>query len=179
MKATQFTELTPAPGAHVFLGDSITEGGAWHEWFPEHHVVNRGIGGDTTAGVLQRLSPVTACEPETIFLLIGTNDLGLGRSVDETAAGTRAIIQQLRQDAPDARLVLQSVLPRRAKFADRIRALNLHYRTIAKTSGSDFLDLWPALAAGDELRADATLDGLHLTGTAYREWVGMLRPFLP
>jgi hypothetical protein len=39
----------------VMIGDSITDGAEWHEMFPQLNIVNRGISGDTTVGVLNRL----------------------------------------------------------------------------------------------------------------------------
>jgi len=39
----------------LFLGDSITEQGMWHEWLPEVPTLNRGIGGDTVHEVQARL----------------------------------------------------------------------------------------------------------------------------
>src|SRR5690242_16816098 len=42
----------------VMLGDSITEGVDWHELFRDQRLLNRGIGGDTSAGVLNRLDEV-------------------------------------------------------------------------------------------------------------------------
>jgi hypothetical protein len=66
-------------GAVVFLGDSITQG--WNSIariFPDIKVVNRGIGGDTTRGVLYRLNAdVLALKPAAVVLLIGINDIGL------------------------------------------------------------------------------------------------------
>ena len=66
-------------GAVVFLGDSITQG--WNSLakvFPDFKVVNRGIGGDTTRGVLYRLNAdVLALKPTAVVLLIGINDIGL------------------------------------------------------------------------------------------------------
>ena len=40
----------------VFFGDSITFGTDWQRLFPEVPVVNRGISGDTTLGLLNRQS---------------------------------------------------------------------------------------------------------------------------
>jgi hypothetical protein len=39
----------------VFLGDSLTEGYDIEEFYPEYVVLNRGISGDTTVGLEQRL----------------------------------------------------------------------------------------------------------------------------
>ena len=65
----------------LFLGDSLTEYGNWRELFPGLDIKNRGIAGDTTDGVLHRLDGITALSPDKIFLMIGINDLLMGRSV--------------------------------------------------------------------------------------------------
>src|SRR5207244_10058498 len=55
----------------VMLGDSITEGMDWRELFPDVRILNRGIAGDTSAGVLNRLDEVIARHPKMVFLMIG------------------------------------------------------------------------------------------------------------
>jgi lysophospholipase L1-like esterase len=74
-----FTHLNAVakPGSIVFLGDSITDFFRVNEFFPGVYVINRGISGDTTDGVLNRLAEsVYELSPSKIFLMIGTNDLG-------------------------------------------------------------------------------------------------------
>jgi len=65
-------------GAVVFLGDSITQG--WNSLartFPDLKVVNRGIGGDTTRGVLYRLNAdVIALKPTAVSCSSGSTTLG-------------------------------------------------------------------------------------------------------
>lgn len=75
---SQFEVLPVLPGDTVFLGDSITEGGSWHELFPSSRVRNRGIGGEVTTGVLGRVNQISRGAPSQVFLLIGTNDLAFG-----------------------------------------------------------------------------------------------------
>ncbi|RXZ68061.1 GDSL-type esterase/lipase family protein [Agromyces albus] len=180
MKVSQFEELTPPPGAVVFLGDSITAGGAWHEWFPTHSVVNRGIDGDTSAGVRKRVGVTLNNALAAVSLLIGTNDITWGRKNAEILADLRATLATIREQAPEARILLHGIMPRQAKFRDRIDDLNTDYRRIAEdTDGAVYVDLWPTLASGDSLRADFTLDGLHLNGAAYRAWADAIRPLLP
>lgn len=180
MKASQFEELAPPTGALVFIGDSITEGGAWHEWFPEHLVVNRGIDADTSAGVRKRIEVAILNSPTTISLLIGTNDIRGGHKTDEIATNVKAIIAAIEAHAPEAHIMLQSVMPRQAKYSDRIKELNARYQQIAEAkTNAEYVDLWPAFADGDSLRSDLTADGLHLNGTGYRVWTDLLRPLLP
>lgn len=72
--------VLPSPGSRaiVFLGDSLTSGCEWRELFGHQlTILNRGIGGDTSAGVLKRVSTVAALRPVATFLMIGTNDAQL------------------------------------------------------------------------------------------------------
>lgn len=189
MRATQFERLPPAPGQVVFFGDSITEGGLWHEWFPGLPLVNRGIGGNTVDDLIARMDTAIA-DPAAIFLLVGTNDLDTSGvmepmfarpqlSVDEIAERKAALVAAIRERAPQAPLFLQSVMPRQKELAEMLRTLNAHYRRIAQGADAVYIDLWPALA--DEfgrLRPEYTLDELHLTGAGYAAWVDVLRPFV-
>jgi hypothetical protein len=76
-------------GAVVFLGDSITHG--WGDDlggnFPTLKGANRGIGGDTSRGVLVRLrEDVLVLRPRAVVLLIGTNDIEQGAAPETIAA---------------------------------------------------------------------------------------------
>ena len=176
-----FAALPVAADRVVFLGDSITAGGYWDEWFPEFASINRGIDGNTVGDVLGRLDTAIH-SPRLVSLLIGTNDLsGLGRSRDpaEIAAQVRELVTRIRTAAPTAKLLINSVAPRSAFFAERIRVLNQHYRQIASEVAADYVDLWPAMANSDgAIHKALTTDGIHFTGAGYRVWAEILRPYL-
>ena len=60
----------------VFLGNSITQGLLRHtDKLLGNNIVNRGISGDHTDGVLARLEEIIHYKPKAVFLLIGVNDL--------------------------------------------------------------------------------------------------------
>jgi len=59
----------------VFLGTSLTGGFLLSELFKDTRLKNRGIGGNRTNGILNRLSEVTDGKPAKIFLKVGTNDI--------------------------------------------------------------------------------------------------------
>ncbi|HPQ96908.1 MAG TPA: GDSL-type esterase/lipase family protein, partial [Thiolinea sp.] len=61
---------------------------------------NRGIGGDDTGGVLGRLDEVVRSRPDKIFLMIGTNDLSAGKSVEQIIANYRLILRRIREASP-------------------------------------------------------------------------------
>jgi lysophospholipase L1-like esterase len=170
----------PAPaGRVVFLGDSITEGGLWDELFPDLPVLNRGISGDTTQDLRDRLDDALN-EPRLVSLLIGTNDLHgprAGRHIDQIAARCREIVDRIHERAPGAGVLLNSLMPRTTFYAERLGILNDRYRAIAAETGAVFIDLWPALAnASGELREEYTRDHLHLTASGYLAWAAVLGP---
>lgn len=66
------------------VGDSITEGVGSADWVAKvrervggqgTQVVNAGVAGDLSWNVLQRLDAVIQCDPDTVVLLVGTNDV--------------------------------------------------------------------------------------------------------
>ena len=81
-KKEHFETLPKSKKDIIFLGNSITDNCEWAELFNNPHIKNRGIGGDDTDGILERLSDITSGQPAKIFLMIGTNDLAYGKTVD-------------------------------------------------------------------------------------------------
>lgn len=177
-RRSQFEVLQPQvrPGDIVFLGDSITEGGSWHEWFPDLPVRNRGIGGDTTEGVLQRLHQI-GNRPAKLFLLIGTNDITMVVKDQDILANLEKIVTTVRSTCSETSVYVQSLLPRRTKRAPHLQRLNAEYARIAEKHGATFIDLWPAFADSDQrLKSEYTNDSLHLLGAGYAAWVPLLQP---
>ncbi|MEO0532586.1 MAG: GDSL-type esterase/lipase family protein [Cyanobacteria bacterium P01_A01_bin.123] len=162
----------------VILGDSIS---LWlpPDWLPRDRFwLNQGISGDTTAGILQRLSAIDQTHPDTIHLMAGINDLKNGASDATVLNNLQTIVRQLRQTHPQARVVVHSILPTRLSNlpSDRISALNQQIAAMSQQEGGFFLDLQPNFAdrQGD-LRYELTTDGLHLNPSGYRLWqVAML-----
>ncbi|MDP6377611.1 MAG: GDSL-type esterase/lipase family protein [Pseudomonadales bacterium] len=174
---SQYETLGVAPGETVFLGDSITDGGRWAEWFPARKVRNRGIGGDTTAGVLARLDQVSAGHPARVFLLIGTNDLALGVSEDIIVANTISILDGIKRTSPETELFVQSVLPRAAEYRGAVEALN---RTLAAETAdrATWVDLYPLFldTTDGSIKDEFSNDELHLHGAGYALWRETLIP---
>ncbi|MDR2140888.1 MAG: GDSL-type esterase/lipase family protein [Deltaproteobacteria bacterium] len=175
-------------GAIVMLGDSLTEYNRWDELAPEREIINLGWSGDTAMGVYFRLGQVTRAKPTLIFLQVGINDLGQGRSPEAVALAHEKIWAALADQIPYARLVVQSLAPIRAtKFAweaitlnnPQIQKTNRLLAEAAQKAGLDFLDLYAALVGPDgELPDPLTDDGVHLTSAAYEIWLKLLKDFL-
>jgi lysophospholipase L1-like esterase len=167
-----FEAFPLVPDDIVFLGDSLTEGGPWEELFPYVRVRNRGIGGDTSDGLLARLEQVTRATPAKVFLLIGTNDLFRGDSEDEIVSNITEILDRVKQETPDTEVYLQSVLPRAPRYRADIEALNQRLAEVALEHGSAWVDLYPAFLDPDTggIRGELSNDELHLLGPGYALW---------
>jgi lysophospholipase L1-like esterase len=167
-----FEAFPLVPDDVVFLGDSITEGGPWEELFPDLRVRNRGIGGDTSEGVLRRLDQVTRAQPAKVFLMIGTNDLFRGDSEDAIVANITEILATLKQETPDTEVYLQSVLPRAPSYRAEIEALNARLAELALERGAAWIDLYPAFLEPETggIRPELSNDELHLLGPGYALW---------
>ncbi len=175
---SQFEALPIASGDVVFLGDSITRGGSWHEMFPNSAVKNRGIGGDTSSGVLARLDQVIVGKPSQVFLLIGTNDLMIGESDDGIIRNILTIIDRLHRGSPSTQIFVHSILPRSAGYRERIEALNAKL-PVALGDKAKWIDLYPLMLDEDGSIADKySNDELHLQGEGYTLWANTIRPLV-
>lgn len=182
LRLRQFEALPAAPGRVLFLGDSITERGMWEGWFPYLATTNRGIDGDTVEDLMARLDSAV-CSPVAISLMVGTNDLsgqGGSRQPADIARQIGELLDRLKAMAPQAHIVLNSVLPRSTLFAEQIRDLRDRCSEVAQQRGVGFLDLVEIMATNDgAMRDELTADGIHLTAQGYQLWVDALRPHLP
>lgn len=161
----------------AFLGDGLTAGGRWEEWFPGYTVHNLGVSGNTTDDVIARLPEVVELRPDAVVLQVGTNDLGWRRSDEYIVRNIETILCDLRRDLPEARLMIQSVVPRERDYAETIRSINRHLWQFASTKKAVYLDLWATLAEPDgELDLAYSEDRLHLNEAGYDAWIARLKP---
>jgi GDSL-like Lipase/Acylhydrolase family len=81
----------------VMLGDSITAQGEWAKLFPEEKILNLGLSGDTSAGLLNRLDDVVGRKPRVVFLMIGINDFLRDIPLELVAAHIQFIASRLAE----------------------------------------------------------------------------------
>jgi lysophospholipase L1-like esterase len=174
-------------GGIVLLGNSITEFGDWRQLFGDSGAVNRGIAGDNTFGMLQRLGDVIARRPRKLFVEAGINDIGQGVPVGMIAGNIASIVQYVRAKSPGTKVYVVSVLPTndRAKHEypeiggknDVVRELDGRLRGQAGSYGYVYIDLASQVTDGsgnlDERYAKE--DGLHLNEAGYGVFVRLMK----
>ncbi|WP_239113085.1 GDSL-type esterase/lipase family protein [Halomicronema sp. CCY15110] len=168
----------------VLLGDSISL------WFPQELLpgrrtwLNQGISGEKSDMLLRRLDALDGTQPDTIFVMVGINDLIAQVPEKSVAQNLEQSVQYLKQQHPEARIIVQSILPHGAERAtwegrdqllqlpnDRIQAVNTAIANMADAEGVEYLNLYPLFADGEgALRPDLTTDGLHLSDRGYLVW---------
>jgi lysophospholipase L1-like esterase len=170
----------------IFIGNSITDGGEWSELFNDLRIKNRGISGDFSAGVINRMDEVTKRKPAKAFLMIGVNDLARGISPDSVVKNILLITDYLKQESPSTKLFVQSILPVNDAFGkfsghtnkgQQIKQVNEELLKNAGKSGFVFIDLYKNFCdETGKLNKKFTNDGLHLAGEGYLFWKHLVFP---
>lgn len=168
----------------VFFGDSITHDSDFREFFPEKKIVNCGYPGDDLEGMIERVYPLAKLTPETVFVLGGINGL-TDKNVDESIAVYSRLMDTLKENLPDSKIVIQSVLPisgKREPFICRnstILEFNGKLKRLTEEKGVAFVDLYPLYARDGEIDPEVTGDGLHLYPEAYGLWAEKIEEYIP
>lgn len=166
----------------IFLGDSIVFGCEWAELFNNPRIKNRGINGDNTEGILERIAGITRFRPKKIFIEIGTNDIALNTGINEICENYSKIIDLIRISSPETIIYMQSVLPTN-NYPDRnnhsIIALNKKLESLAMAKSVNYLHLFESFTGDDgNLSMQLSFDGLHLNGQGYLVYKRLLEKYV-
>ena len=129
---------------------------------------NAGIPGNTTAQMLARLGrDVLGYNPDVLFLLGGTNDVGTNVREMDTIANVRLIVDVAKEAG--ITVVLLTVPPANGQYGDKRQArlaLNADYAALAQEEGILLVDAAATLSTPDGCLAGeySAYDGLHLSG---------------
>ncbi|MBR0458798.1 MAG: alpha-L-fucosidase [Victivallales bacterium] len=179
--------LPTLPGGidNLFFGDSITARWPVVEYFPGKNVLNRGIPGDSIAGLYIRLQrDVFDWCPRRVFLMAGIN--GIQNHPQEYTFQSLIAITKILQER-GIEVVLQSILPLRYPdkwdrfpYMDRIRWVNAQLQDWAAQNHTIYVDHFSTLVdENGQLAAQYSWeDGTHMTPLAYQRLSLNIAPFL-
>jgi lysophospholipase L1-like esterase len=169
----------------VFLGNSLTAHPNWNELLQNKRVKNRGISGDITYGVLERLDDVIAGKPAKLFVLIGINDISRNIPDSLILQNYQKLVARVKAGSPSTKIFFQTMLPTNNSFdkfkkhynkEEHVFYLNNAIKELAAQEKITVVDLYPAfLDSEGKLKKEYTHDGLHLTAEGYKVWARVLQ----
>jgi lysophospholipase L1-like esterase len=170
----------------LFTGDSITDWWdnerepyagkpVFDKYFGNWKVANFGIAGDTTQGLLYRLQngEGEGFSPKVVMLLIGVNNTRTN-TPPEIAEGIGAVVLQLQQNFPAAKILLLGIFPYQQADAPIRKDIAYINDKIARLHDGDkvhYLDISEVfLDADGNIPRDVMSDALHPTTKGYELW---------
>lgn len=189
---------TAQKGQIVFAGSSLMEMFPVAKLLRERGVGavvhNRGIGGFVTQELLTHLDVcVTDLMPRRVFINIGTNDLSDATlPLTEVMARYDAIITEIERRVTGVELLLMAYYPvnydaaadsmkpcLRIRTNEKISAANALVQQLAARHGQRYIDVNRALKdAQGRLRAEYTIEGMHIREEGYRAIMDDLIPYV-
>ena len=187
----------------VFLGNSITQGAkSWNKRFNLRNLVNRGVSGDITEGVLSRLNEIYYYQPLAVFLLIGINDIFNADSSNwdkinpnYVAKNILKIAKNISVNSKYTQVYIQTILPVDLEKYKEVKGfspvhkadLNIQIQEINSILKSN-TNLDPNIKVIDIsklfidenglLNSDLSHDGIHLNENGYNIWTEELKPYI-
>lgn len=168
----------------VFLGNSITAGTDWAKLLNLPNTKNRGISGDITFGVLERLDQVILGKPSKVFILIGINDISRNIPDSIILRNYKSIISRIKEGSKKTKIYFYTLLPVNSSFNrfknhygkdEHILWLNSEIRKLADKKVTVINLYGYFLDSENHLKAELTHDGLHLKPEGYQVWAEVLK----
>lgn len=179
-----FETMPKNQGGIVFAGDSLIAGNDWREFLGRTNIVNRGVNGDTTSGLLNRTQEIIGQRPDKLFIMIGVNDLWRSAKISNIIVDYKLIVEKVKNESPQTTIYIQSVLPINSRYINTLKNsdiinLNNELKQIAKDQNVNYIDLHDAFCSQlEELDEKYTNDGVHLLGEGYKLWASEIDKYL-
>ena len=186
----------------VFLGNSITYSMRhWDKKFNVKNIVNRGISGDYSDGILERLDEIIYYKPLAVFLLIGLNDFfddnttRPGRTPEYVAKNILTAAKTIKQGSPETKIFIQTILPiNNQQYLDEKPQVNFLWTTyypsvnqqvnetnkiLKENNEFEIIDLHPLYLNNDRsMKRNLSKDGVHLNENGYNIWIDRVKPLV-
>ena len=181
-------------GQIVFIGDSITDLYPLDDYYADLDLAtyNRGIGGDTTSGVLNRLKvSLFDIKPSKIVLLIGANDVNGCVEKSKILSNYQEIFTKIKTELPNTKVYCMSMIPQNLtletyttidveKTTQTILELNPQIEAMVSNEPNfTYLDLFSLLADSNNMLIETySDDGIHLNAAGFEVWTSLIKPYL-
>ena len=162
----------------AFLGDSLTDLYDVKSYYSQYTVVNRGVGGDKTFDLENRLKvSVYDLKPKVAVMLIGANNFST------MFENYERIVSSLKTNLPNTDIVLLSLTAMRDVWGRNNELAcfnNVKIELIAQKYNCTFVDMFTPLfdLNTNGIYPEYTTDGGHLTDKGYEAVTNILTPVL-
>ena len=191
----------------LLIGDSITHNfdkpayqEVWNRFFAPRNAINLGYSGGRTENTLWNLrnGELEGQNPKVVTLLIGTNNTDdanypIVHTAEEVFAGTKAIVELLREKVPESKILLLRIFPRTNDYrkpdgserGSSTKRFSVNHRAgeltaeLADNEHVFFLDVNHVFLRPDgSLDPDLMPDQLHPSPAGARAWAKTMEPTL-
>lgn len=157
------------------IGDSLTDLCDFTIYYPDLKVANRGIGGDTTSGVIKRLdNSLIDIDMKVVSLFIGINNINTMFDDYED------ILKAINRYKPDAAKIIISLTPTSGDFSDlndKVNESNIRLQSLAEEYSFTYADInTPLRDESGLLKGEYTTEGLHFSDAGYKVIASVLSP---
>lgn len=167
----------------AFLGNSLTYGGNFQEFFPNVKIYNLGVSGSKLCDMKRRIPLLKATKPRKVFIMAGANDL-LVSSIDQFIADYKDLITEILKALPNIQIYIQTILPMNSDAGPKQIASNIiieandKLRILSAGLNVTCVDLYTHYNQNDSLPEEYSTDGIHLKQGAYSIWAETLSEFI-
>lgn len=173
----------------IFIGNSLTQNFELAELFQNLSIKNRGIIGDYTSTLYNRLEPIIEEKPEKIFIEIGINDLGINLPNDSLVNNYIKIIEKLQSETPNSKIYIQSIFPVKnesqylksitnPEVNKNVVLVNKELKSICEKKNLTYIDIYSSFELEGQMNSKYSIDGVHLNGAGYLLWRDKLKNFI-
>ena len=153
---------------------------SWNKLFKGQVVHNQGFGWDRIENGLWRIAhgELDGFEAKKVFLLLGTNNIGLNTDKD-IVDGMMMLIDAVRRHQPQARIYQVGIMPRRGG-EERVATINALVKERLKGTDVTYVDMSSGFLDKDGKLIEALFvgDGLHPNEQGYAIEAKNLEPYV-
>lgn len=171
----------------LFIGSSsFTRWNDVQEYFPGHHILNRGFGGSTLPDLIRYADDIIfPYRPKEIVIYCGENDVASSDTITAETVTNRFItlFDIIRNRYPKIPIVYIAMKPSpsREKFFPAMQAANSNIQNFLSTKKKTaFINIYPLMlgADGKPRKELFVQDMLHMNKDGYKIWQQALEPYL-
>jgi lysophospholipase L1-like esterase len=187
-RVREIEQIKPGKYKTIFLGNSLTELFDVQYYFNDSTILNCGIVGDFTEGLIKRAGTITRLKPERLFIEIGINDMIEQVPLSEICDNYSEFIDIIKRECPATKIYIQSNLPviinRPSIFTgdenvnELIKTQNENLKKLAKKTGCVYINIYSGFIKERNLESLLVPDGIHLTDKAYTIWTNKVKSYL-